>query len=339
MARKGWLLLAFCGALHAQGAPAPKPEPVIPEGLQLEPMYFEPTSGDRHGGLGFGYSINYSIPALSARKPPAKKPALRDPSKARIESEFSTVGVDFQARGNVALNQDINPADFLKTGLDFSYQSSRVFRGEVEPGCDMTNPDTVEQCMAAVMSGMRIDAAFTGSLESDQKFDKQAKAYGGKVTVAYVPAPRSAWSTWNPFDWPFRLTRAATGYDSAPRAEPNAFPRFLLAFERVSPDKDPEREAVLGRKEAYNRVNLEMALRVPAARFQKSSVTFEWSWRYYQELNADEAIKAATLDHFRYSSLSLGLDAGWRLTYATGRLPLDRQSDQVWELGYQVKLP
>jgi len=330
MARGAWLLLAVCGAVHAQGTPAPKPEPVIPDGLQIEPKYFEPTSGDRPGGLGFGYSISYSIPALSAKKGPAKP---------QIESEFSTVGVDFQARGNVALNQDINPSDFLKTGFDFSYQSSRVFRGEVAPDCDLTNPDTVEQCAAAVMSGMRIDAAFTASLESDQKFDKQAKAYGGKVAMAYVPAPRSAWNTWNPLDWPFRLTRAVTGYDSAPRAEPNAFPRFLLALERVSPDKDPEREAVLGRKEDYNRLNLEMALSAPAARFQKATVTFEWSWRYFQELSADESIKAAHLDHFRYSALSLRLDAGWRLTYATGRLPLDSQSDKVWELGYQVKLP
>ena len=329
MARQAWLCLVFCGVVHAQGTSAPKPQPVIPEGLQLEPKYFEPTSGDSQGGLGFGYSLNYSIPALST-KPPAKP---------RIESAFSAVSVDFQARGNVALNQDINPSDFLKTGLDFSYQSSRVSRGELDPGCDLTNPDSVERCMAAAMSGLRIDAAFTASLESDQKFDKQAKAYGGKVTMAYVPAPRSAWNSWNPLDWPFRLTRALTGYDSAPRAEPNAFPRLLLALERVSPDKDPEREAVLGHKADYDRVNLELALRTPAARFQKSTVSFEWSWRYFQELGPDEAIKAAHLDHFRYSALSLSLDAGWRLTYATGRLPFDRQSDKVWELGYQVKLP
>lgn len=332
----GLLLLAAQGARAQQ---QPQPQAVVPQGIQVEPKYFEPASGTETGGLGFSYSINLAIPGVGDKKPPAaKKPAVpRDPGKPGIESEFSTMSLDFQARGNVALNRDINPSDFLKTGLDLTYASSRVARGQVDPGCDMTNPDTVDQCMSAAMSGLRYEVAFTGSVESDQRFDKQAKAYGGKAMLAYVPAQGSLLNKLNVLDWPFRLLRGASGMDS--RAEPHAFPGFLLALERVKPDKDPDREALVGAEEDFDRVNFELAVSIPAAMLNKQRITFDWSVRYFQELDAPEAIKAAKLDHSRYSAVSLRLDAGWRITYATGRLPFDRQSDKVWELGYQIKLP
>jgi hypothetical protein len=334
----GALLLVVCHGAQAQ-AKKPEPEPVVPQGIQVEPKYFEPTSGTDAGGLGFSYSINVAIPGLGDKKPPAKKPAAPpDLSKPGIESDFSTMTLDFQARGNVALNKDINPSDFLKTGLDLAYVSSRVVRGELDPGCDMTNPDTVELCKNAAMSGLRFEAAFTGSLESDQKFDKQAKTYGGKAMVAYVPTHSSWMNKLNVLDWPFRLLRVASGADTSARGEPHAFPRFLVAAERVKPDKDPEREAILGSKEDYDRVNFELAFSAPAGVFQQRKFTFDWSVRYFEEIDAPEAIKAAKLDHFRYSAVSVRVDGQWRLTYATGRLPFDRASDKVWELGYNLKL-
>ena len=66
-------------------------------------------------------------------------------------------------------------------------------------------------------------------------------------------------------------------------------------------------------------------------------VKFECSWRYFKEIDADDAIKAAGLDQFHYFAASLVHDSGWLLTYASGKLPLDRQNDQVWELGYRFK--
>lgn len=331
------LLIGIDGA-QAQDGGQPQPEPVVPTGIQIEPKYFEPASGTTPGGLGFSYSINVAIPGLGDKKPPAKKPAVPT-AKPGIESEFSATTLDFQARGNVALNRDINPSDFLKTGLDLAHVSSRVVRGELDAGCDMSRPETVEACMNAAMSGLRYEAALTASLETDQKFDKQAKAYGGAFMVAYVPAQKSLLNRLNVLDWPFRLLRSASGHLTGSRAEPHSFPRLRLALERVKPDKDPEREALLGNKEDFDRVNLELAMSAPAAVLKGQQISFDWSLRYFEELDAPGVIKAAKLDHSRYSAVSLRLDAGWRLTYATGRLPFDRQSDKVWELGYQVKLP
>src|SRR5918996_3750751 len=187
---------------EAQRAEPPRPAAVVPRGIQVEPKYFEPTSVDGEGGLGFSYSINLAIPGLGGGKPPAPKPAaLHDPKKLRVQDAFSTVSLDFQARGNVALNQNINPSDFLKTGLDLAYVSSRVARGELDPECDLNDPDTVLKCMSLAMSGLRWEAAFSGSLESDQKFDRQAKAYGGKAMLAYVPRQNSLLNRLNVLDW------------------------------------------------------------------------------------------------------------------------------------------
>ena len=104
------------------------------------------------------------------------------------------------------------------------------------------------------------------------------------------------------------------------------------------PTNDKDRAAILRTEEDYNRANVEIAMTSPVGTLQGKQVKFEWSWRYFKEIGAEDAIKAAGLDRFRYSAATLRHDAGWQLTYSSGKLPLNRQSDKVWELGYRFKL-
>ena len=307
------------------------------KGIKITPKYFEPTEGAAHGGLGFHYKIDYS---------------LATPTEAKLTDEasfqsFHKTTFDFKAEGNVAFNRDINPTDFLKTGFDWTYAyqyATAVSQGAPGSGCIPTDISTVKKCVEEAQrsksgDALALFASATGSLESNQSFTKRNGTFGAQVTTVYRPAPGSLINELNPLDWPFRLTRAATKHETGMRPSPDAFPKVRLALERIKPTKDDDRKAILGGVQDYNRVNVEVAATTPVAMVQGRQVKFEWSWRYFKEMNADTRIKDAGLDRYRYTASTLLHDSGWQITYASGRLPLDRQNDKVWELGYRVKLP
>lgn len=325
---------ALYGLLGLLGASACAAEELAQEGkgIVLTPKYFEPSSGAERGGIGFSYKLDKTIATPVARQELSPQ-------------SFHTLNVDFKAEGNVAFNRDINPSDFLKTGLDANYvysYSGVVQQGGPGSGCDPTNPDTVKACEEEAKRSTTGDAValFAGliaSLESDQKFEKRNETFGAHLTTVYRPAPGSFVNQANPLDWLFRLTRGFTSHPLGFAPSPDAFPKLRLAVERVKPSKDKDREAILGNTEDYNRANMEIAMSTPAGKVQGKAVKFEWSWRYFKEMSAQPAIEAAGLDQYRYSAASLSLDSGWQITYSTGKLPLGREKDAVWELGYKVK--
>ncbi len=328
----GFLVAFECA--HAQPTPVAggeQKESLLGK-LHLEPKYFQPTQENREGGLGFTYKVDETVAT------PTGKVEL--PNNAYRMSKL-----EFKAEGTVAFKSSINPADFLKTSFEYNYEYSKagvVTIGAPGSGCDPKDPKTAEACRKEALrsrtgEGFRVNVGATASFESDQKFDKRNKTYGAQSTIVYRPAPDSFANQWNPLDWPFRVLRRASNHPLGFDPSPDAFPKLRLALERVNPDKDTDREAILGKKDDYNRVNMEVAMSSPVATLEGKQVKFEWSWRYFKELSPNSAIHAASLDRFRYSGLSFRLDSGWRLTYATGRLPLNRQDQAAWELGYQLK--
>lgn len=325
------LLALSCGlglAAHAADGPASEGK-----GIVITPKYFEPSSGTNPGGMGFSYKIDKTVATPVAQQ-------------ELSPLAFQVLNLDFKADGNVAFNRDINPSDFLKTGLDLNYVYQSVTpltQGGPGSGCDPTNPDTVKACeeearRSKTGDALALFAGLIATLESDQKFEKKNETYGAHLTTVYRPAPGSFLNQANPLDWPFRLTRALTGHPMGFAASPDAFPKLRLALERVKPSNDKERAAILGDAPDYNRANVELAMTSPAGTVQGKQVTFEWSWRLFKELAPDGAIQAAGLDLYRYSAAALRLDSGWQLSYATGKLPLGRETEAVWELGYKFKL-
>jgi len=321
--------LAFLVSSPAFGAESPSE---VNKGVNIVPKFFQPTSSSSSGSLGFSYQIEKTI--------------LTPVNKQEISNEaFRVLNLDIKAEGNVAFNSDVNPADFLKTGLELNYvcqYSSAVSQGGPGSNCDPTNIDTLQACIEEAKHSKTGDA-FTlllgaiGSFESDQKFEKQNATYGAHITTVYRPAPASFTNKANPLDWPFRLVRVLTGDPWGFAASPDAFPKLRLAAERVKPVDDKDREAVLGATPDYNRANIEIAMTSPVGTFQGKQVKFEGSWRYFKEIGADEVIKTAGLGEFSYFAATLKHDSGWQLTYATGKLPFDRQNEKVWELGYKLQ--
>jgi hypothetical protein len=323
------LSFASCAA---EGAEAEKNGPSLLGRIHFEPKYFQPTANNSEGGIGFSYKIDESVVKASG-------------GGQISENLFQKLNLDFKAEGNVAFKRNINPNDFLKTGFDLNYVYSRASvpsLGAPDSKCNRLDPQTAEECTkearrSATGDALVINLGLIATLESDQSFEKQAKTYGGQVTTVYRPAPTSIWNQVNLLDWPFRLLRLTSNDALGTAPSPDAFPKVRLAFERVNPDKDTDRSTVLGKTEEYNRANVELALTSPIGTIQGKQAKFEWSWRYFKEIGPDDAIKAAGLDRFRYSVTSIRVDSGWRVTYVVGRLPLDRQSDKVWEIGYHFQ--
>jgi hypothetical protein len=322
----------MCAAMPCAAAEAAADE--ADKWLTIVPKYFEPTKDEPRGGLGFSYKIDKTL----------STPAAKQDLSANA---FHLLDLDLKAEGNVAFNSRRNPSDFLKSGLElnYRYQHSSVPRlGGPGSKCDPKDPATVKECIREAQASKDADAiglfaGFVGSLESDQRFDKRNATYGGHITIVYRPAPDAFINQSNILDWPFRLTRGVSGHPLGFKPSPDAFPKLRLAVERVKPKKDPDRQAVLGTLDEYDRGNVEVALTSPVATIKGRQVKFEGSWRYFKELEADPAIKRAGLDRFRYAAMTLRLDAGWQVTYASGKLPLDRESDKVWELGYHIDFP
>ncbi len=325
------LILAFAVLFCFLGLPARGANGLASEdqGIVITPKYFEPSAGSTNGGMGFSYKIRKSITSTDLAK-----------------DAYRVADLDFKADGNVAFNRNINPADFLKTGLELNYvsqRSSAVTQGGPGSKCDPTNPDTVQACeeeawRSKAGDALALIAGLVATLESDQRFEKRNETFGAHLTTLYRPAPASFANQANPLDWPFRLMRGLTGHPMGFSPSPDAFPKVRLALERVKPSKDKDRAAILGETPDYNRGNVEIDMTSPVGKLQGKQVKFEWSWRYFKELGPPEAIQAAGLDQYRYSAAALSLDSGWKLTYATGKLPLGREGDAVWELGYRIKL-
>ena len=138
----------------------------------------------------------------------------------------------------------------------------------------------------------------------------------------------------NPFDWPFRPIRAATGLSEKPSRY--SLPILVFEIEQVDPEKDEQRKALLGNLDSYARSHVEVAFTTTVGQFSNRTVNFDWSWRYYMEIDAPSAIKEADLDRVRATFAALRLDGGWRLTYASGQLPFDKESERIWGVGYNI---
>lgn len=272
-----------------------------------------------------------------------------------------------RAKGNIAFDPKRNPADFLDTGASFDLFGSK---GGFEPVVDAaewqketqrliqlaadmtTNPAalTPEQLDARpvwrelegrVMGQLSTQYFWRASgnlaLESNQNFTRRQYAYGLIVSgVIRAWNPKSAWADFNVFDWPFAGLRYLTGVD--PRFQPSghALPLVLAGLEQVDPQKNPARLAVEPGKSGYGRWRGEVALKTKVARVGGHDVWAFGSYRIFRELSPSAAIHRAGLANFEYWAAGLELGNGLGVTYSKGKLPFDRRSEQVFDIGYKL---
>jgi len=316
--------------------------------LKVKFKAFE-TKGSSDTSLGVTYSLERSL----------KEHELDASVGYPISLSFTV-----HAKGNVAFDKSLNPDDFLDTGLSFDVFASK---GGFEPLVDKDADAWAAQVQALnleaakfkgtpeeldaspvwhkidSMVGARLSTQYfwrasgNFSLESNQDFTKKQYAYGLLVSgVIRAWNEQSAWAQFNVFDWPFASLRYLTGADDTFRPSGRALPIALVGLEQIDPAKNADRLAVDPDPAKFARWRFELSMKTKVARVASKDLWFAASYRRFNEASPSAAIKAASLDRFEYWALSLELENGLGITYSKGKLPLDRKTDQVFDIGYKV---
>jgi hypothetical protein len=266
--------------------------------------------------------------------------------------------VNARASGTVTAEASQNTENFIQSGGEVVFFSSRggVLELEGDDLRDFLNDledqmasfddygalrasDAYQQFMGAVWDRLSTQTylRFDGNLsyEADQLFDRTQTAYGAKLGVDIKGwRPSGPLADLNLFDWPAALLRVFTGYDEAFRPLGSTIPTLVVGLDQVEPGANPEREA-LDEMDTFTRVSLELAYRSPVAKLAQGPVFLEMGLRAYKELGASDAIKSAKLDSTRRFFAALTGPGGITASYASGRLPFDLQSTEVWGLGFR----
>ncbi|MBW2664107.1 MAG: hypothetical protein JRD93_19545 [Deltaproteobacteria bacterium] len=313
------------------------------EDTNLKLKAFEPDDKDDSASLGFSYSYakNYKMPF----------------NKNKQSVNYSGIDLAFQAKGNVAFDEDVNPNDFLDTKLNWSYFSSRGgVSGKITDPSTLTKLDYLRCAMTNMVSfdnfkkstewqeykdiiGKNLTDQYyfhigmDGGLESDQSFDKKQYTYGAKAgLVARGWGEESILGKFNVLDYIPALIRRYSGVDDQWRPRGSTFPSVLLGVDRVTPDGNDPRTKI-GDDSDFTRLTVEASFKTQLTEWKTDPVYVEANFRYYHELDAKKSVKDADLDDFNYFTIALRLPQNIFVSYATGKLPLDASNDQVYSIG------
>jgi hypothetical protein len=307
--------------------------------LKIRPQSLQAKSGAGQV-LGFEYDYHKSV----ANRP--VDPAAADPLWVSLRLDL---------KGTVAADAPENPANLLESGL-----SLHLFRsiGGVQPAADPValqrwvmrlaqDPDFLRQKGAAYQALARELAAHfstqylwdlkaRASYESDQQLRNRQWAYGAELLWQMRDwRPRSETGWLNLPDYPFAVTRwLFEGGDFAPSGR--TLPSLAVGVDQIDPQQDAERLKVDPRKDRYTRWRAEVAFKTRLLRWEGAPLYVEAAYRCFQEQGAAAAIGAARLDRFNYFAAKIDLPGRFFVSYARGKLPFDRKSDEVFGLGWSL---
>ena len=145
--------------------------------------------------------------------------------------------------------------------------------------------------------------------ETDQKFDKEQTVLGGRLT----------WLKSN------LIAR-------------NDILALDLGYGRVDPsDEDTDRKTALGvaELEGFDRLDFEAWYHIPTGWGVVRAL--EFNYRLYHEIDAPSAVEAAGIDNFELATIRAKLPGDFFVAYSKGKLPFDKTSDQIVEVGLSYK--
>jgi len=316
------------------------------EGIQFRFKAFESSDMDGQAALGFEYGFEKHI---------------SDPG-ALADGKTSWWTADFYSFGNVAFDQDVNPDDFLRTGLKFhsqgysddaprlaEFQADALQKALLEAAQFTGTPEEVDASPAwkRFDSQLRQDWASKTTyqafwdwgadiaMESNQDFSRRQYTYGLAASgILRSPNADTSISRMNFFDYPTALLRLLTGKDESFKANGAYVPGALLGIDLVDPHDDDVREAI--DDDPFPRFRFELESRPVVATMGGADVYLGLDWRFYQEIDAPTAVKDADLDQASMFQASLDMPGGWSLTYAAGQLPLDQRDGSQFALGFKT---
>ena len=110
---------------------------------------------------------------------------------------------------------------------------------------------------------------------------------------------------------------------------------MLVGLEQIDPAKNTDRLAVDPAGSTYGRWRGELTMKTKVARVGANDVWAFGSYRLFREISPSPAIRSAGLDRSEYWAVGLEMENGLGVTYAKGKMPFDRQSEQVFDIGYK----
>jgi len=318
---------------------------------------FDTANADVDTSLGFEYSFDRSFTRGSVG----------------CKADPCTRALDFSlhADGNVAFDEDVNPNNFLDTRLSFSFfqstggvralapeqqkqYSDLVFEaGQLKRAADPAKFDAkVDEMLDIAASRLTtqfyFESAFDAHLESNQSFTEKQFVYAVRLAGEIKPwgsiwtnnfDALDNWSKFNLLDYPFAALRLLTGYDECGCFLPRgvSLPTVSVAIGTVDPQDEDPRTVIAG-PGSYTRFNAEVSFKTPVAHLNGDVVSIAMNYRLYDELDAEAAVSAAGLNRFEYFVATLGTQNGPFISYSSGKLPFDAQSDVVYAIGFQTHL-
>lgn len=285
-------------------------------------------------------------------------------------------GFTAHAKGSYAYNDTTNSNDLSSAGLTFHMrvvdqgllvkmnEADRIESvkciGDLElpdnpTDADMTAYDAKsKECSARYFQLQEehsthtyaYDLQLAYQVEANQDYTEHQEVYSLGTTLVFEPAIGSAWQAANVLDYPFRyITRPLFSRDAHYNAR---WPSLHLAYGTVDPSKNSVRNALPQGDESYDRWHGEIAFQSQVAKIANYPITFETSYRVYREVSAPDAVKAADLGEFTYSTTSLfapaslfGVDLENHeiyITYVHGKLPFDVATKETLLLGWKFNL-
>jgi hypothetical protein len=311
--------------------------------LNLRPKVFQ-ASGGGSNDTALGFEFDYAK-ALTSYVP--------NPGSAHPIG----LSLNVMAKGDVALDEDKNPNNWMEAGGGL-----HLFQGigGVMPREDVANPTEQAKRLAykiraAAVAGQKVpddvvqafrevtvpqffyDVQAHGKIETDQGFDNKQYAYGGQLGFVFRDwREDSGWGRFNLLDYPFALIRQGFAQEKGFHPSGRTFPSFVIGLDQVDPSENKARLAVDPDDDSYARLRVEIAFKTAVYKYQDQWLYVSAAFRHFQELGASRAIRDAKLDHTSYFAVVLDLPYHFNVSYAAGRLPLDRKDDDVFALGWTL---
>ncbi|MCF8241454.1 MAG: hypothetical protein K9J16_08695 [Melioribacteraceae bacterium] len=281
---------------------------------------------------------------------------IKENTLAADANDKTGIAFNLSSSGSIVLTKHPNPFDYTKSNLSFHFYKSIggavaitdeqvIKKNELEAELvEYTDIDELNKSKAwkeyleIVTSNLTdqfyFDFSLNAAIESNQKFTLKNYAYGAKLGID-VKAwnQESTLANLNIFDWPFAVVRWLTGTEDNIYPRGSTIPTLLVKLDYVDPQKDPWRESMSGLK-MYPRLGFEAAFKTLAAETGGEPVYFSANLRYFKELDSPAAIKHINMDEQFYFTFALTQQRGLYISYTTGKLPLDQQTNDVYEIGW-----
>lgn len=310
--------------------------------LKINFETFQATDSNKTS-LGFSYRWDYEF----------NKKRSQDYRRSEILAKFN-------ADGNIAFKQNLNPNDFQSGKFDIGlhgFLGGTVNKSDVERIAEFNKinvkltaiDDSVELAASPLWNEITDAMGITNQYhynisaragwEGKQDFKTSQYTYGLQVRFsAKAYSDKNPLSQLNMLDYPFAVIRFLTGTDRAINPYGAALPIITLGVERVDPSKDTLRKSVSGTLDQFTRIRFETGFRTLLAEIDKITLYFNASYQYFKEVSPSPEIKAAHVDRFSYISFSITAADNYFVSYSYGKLPFDRTDNAKYALGFKFNL-